>query len=1369
MFTVRERGSGSPWEDFNLTQLIDLFPQAVVKSPDEFFRDLRESSSELPPDSVIREKYVEVDFYNYFDPVTEENTVISTMHHNIFNNPNISITPSSPSPKQPPIASTSRPPWIAPVSPPISIVPVSCEPDKSVSNNKETQKHSKRTAPYQISNRTIKHARLSITKPPNARKDNKAITKGVKVNQIKKNDSVVSNTNLTKSIPSTSNAVIQSTQEVASAQSTNEELQPLNSELNCKDNSSHLDNDKKENGFHRKYCLYNNEYLLHHLNIDNDDTTEKSQDMVELRTINEKFWFKQSLSDELLQNVRLLIQNKTADEEEFESIIKSSPCLQLPKVDCSSSTSTNSKSPASQNNINSINPPNQVGINKSQKQTTIQQQPSKQTIKSSNIIKQQSTSTNISSKMQHSTINQTDPKHHVPNNQHINTPLKKHTKATATHIQTSNKKITNNKQLPTSSKLVSTTKKVVNIHNVKKPAIHQPSINDVKKCIKCKALSKDETCAACHMSSHLKNVTVTRIGTPSTSTVVHPESPTMRPSKLIDVPSCSKNSVSCEAPLVLLLSSGDEDEEEEEEEDSLEPNITKMETKEALKKHTDKLCLNPKLLEDRLWQKDLSVKDYYKIEECHSVHIGSFKTVPAPSGDMLVCLHGIRMTIKGLESEPVTIDLQMDNVVKILGYHGENPLIIIYTNHLAAAGIQFLLNMNEDNKNHFYDPLSKDITLNKIVWFFNLKRPEIQHLEKLLLKLPKRKYAPLTINQVNTILGSTILQDEEDIRRLEKQRADEEEARINAITILQDRLGERSSVIKINDYKMLNSNEFINDILIEFYLNYWYTQKLSEEDRKRTYVFSTYFYTTLAKSFNASDYPAHYTASQIRHQKVKKWTKNVDIFKKDFVFIPINENFHWFMAVVCFPYLSGKVNMKDGTPVKASDDNTDRYPVPPVDSYAHDRIEADPNVEDLWLFDMASSFNLTYNKQGVNYEIDSAVTKRSRQIQIKRPCILLFDSLSGGVHRARITATLRDWLEQEYMAKYKGKKKDFSPKAIKGALIRVPQQPNYTDCGLFAIHFFKRFFERPIVDYTLPIRHLENWFSIDEVAKNCQKRKELQSIIFARMKERGSVLPDDVQLPILNFTDPPIKIPQNPHQKNTNPADVPNSTNRVNSPSLRPSTSNYQSNPNPTNELQHQVIQNNSGYNHPYFETPVYDDSDDIDSYDDDEVERQFDENDHYDEGSPENYQEDYNVEQYADLQNHREYFPENTQQVDDDVDPIPNSDDEQLIEYHQQSSNNGNLVVNDLHYGLSNRRNLINIQNISNENRQSFRPNIHDYDDYEMEGDDDYEIEGDDDGDDDGDEEIDEEEEERNYNESNSTTNHNRRKIHFNHSRLSN
>jgi len=55
----------------------------------------------------------------------------------------------------------------------------------------------------------------------------------------------------------------------------------------------------------------------------------------------------------------------------------------------------------------------------------------------------------------------------------------------------------------------------------------------------------------------------------------------------------------------------------------------------------------------------------------------------------------------------VTIDLPIENVVKILGSYGEKPLIIIYTDYLAAVGIQCLLNMNENDKSHFYDPLSK--------------------------------------------------------------------------------------------------------------------------------------------------------------------------------------------------------------------------------------------------------------------------------------------------------------------------------------------------------------------------------------------------------------------------------------------------------------------------------------------------------------------------------------------------------------------------------------------------------------------------------------------------------------------------------------
>ena len=37
---------------------------------------------------------------------------------------------------------------------------------------------------------------------------------------------------------------------------------------------------------------------------------------------------------------------------------------------------------------------------------------------------------------------------------------------------------------------------------------------------------------------------------------------------------------------------------------------------------------------------------------------------------------------------------------------------------------------------------------------------------------------------------------------------------------------------------------------------------------------------------------------------MKKWTRGVDIFSKDFVFIPIVEASHWYLAVVCFSGLT---------------------------------------------------------------------------------------------------------------------------------------------------------------------------------------------------------------------------------------------------------------------------------------------------------------------------------------------------------------------------------------------------------------------------------------------------------------------------------
>lgn len=53
-------------------------------------------------------------------------------------------------------------------------------------------------------------------------------------------------------------------------------------------------------------------------------------------------------------------------------------------------------------------------------------------------------------------------------------------------------------------------------------------------------------------------------------------------------------------------------------------------------------------MEDKLWQKDLSSDDYFKFERCRSIDIGSFSTLPVSPDDLVICTHGIRMTIKDI-------------------------------------------------------------------------------------------------------------------------------------------------------------------------------------------------------------------------------------------------------------------------------------------------------------------------------------------------------------------------------------------------------------------------------------------------------------------------------------------------------------------------------------------------------------------------------------------------------------------------------------------------------------------------------------------------------------------------------------------------
>ncbi|KAL8828764.1 MAG: hypothetical protein Q9191_002399 [Dirinaria sp. TL-2023a] len=105
--------------------------------------------------------------------------------------------------------------------------------------------------------------------------------------------------------------------------------------------------------------------------------------------------------------------------------------------------------------------------------------------------------------------------------------------------------------------------------------------------------------------------------------------------------------------------------------------------------------------------------------------------------------------------------------------------------------------------------------------------------------------------------------------------------------------GKKKVTVEWADLERLDDGEFLNDNLIAFYLRYL-EQQLEEKKphiAKRIYFFNTFFYTNLTKHGRSH--------RNISYELVEKWTRNVDIFTYDYVVVPINESYHWYVAVIC--------------------------------------------------------------------------------------------------------------------------------------------------------------------------------------------------------------------------------------------------------------------------------------------------------------------------------------------------------------------------------------------------------------------------------------------------------------------------------------
>ncbi|XP_027750562.1 sentrin-specific protease 7 isoform X3 [Empidonax traillii] len=290
------------------------------------------------------------------------------------------------------------------------------------------------------------------------------------------------------------------------------------------------------------------------------------------------------------------------------------------------------------------------------------------------------------------------------------------------------------------------------------------------------------------------------------------------------------------------------------------------------------------------------------------------------------------------------------------------------------------------------------------------------------------------------------------------------------------------------DLECLEYGEFLNDVIIDFYLKYLLLEKAPKRLADRTHIFSSFFYKCLTRTEKTSEGDVKVSVAQRRHRRVRTWTRRINIFSKDYIFVPVNEESHWYIAVICFPWLEEAVyedcphqnSLSHQSPLRSESENTR-----PGSVFFKGEEEMDSN-------------RILFSKGGNEIAaaasvLDSAISKISlsnskRQI-CKRPCILILDSLKAGSVQKTVQV-LREYLEMEWEAKRKTHR-EFSKSTMIDLCPRVPKQDNSSDCGVYLLQYVESFLQNPIVNFEEPL-HLENWFPRQLIRS---KREEIRDLI----------------------------------------------------------------------------------------------------------------------------------------------------------------------------------------------------------------------------------------------------------------------------------
>lgn len=98
-----------------------------------------------------------------------------------------------------------------------------------------------------------------------------------------------------------------------------------------------------------------------------------------------------------------------------------------------------------------------------------------------------------------------------------------------------------------------------------------------------------------------------------------------------------------------------------------------------------------------------------------------------------------------------------------------------------------------------------------------------------------------------------------------------------------------NSVISMmkNDFNRLIQNEMLSDNNVQYMLHKIYFS-LENDKQNSVFIYDTLFYSQLMNN----------DANKLNYNLVKKWTKRIDLFEKDLIFVPINQAKHWSLLCI---------------------------------------------------------------------------------------------------------------------------------------------------------------------------------------------------------------------------------------------------------------------------------------------------------------------------------------------------------------------------------------------------------------------------------------------------------------------------------------